>query len=215
MRSFKAVIFDMDGVIIDSEPLWRKAMIAGFNDIGIDFTEEDCRKTTGMRFKEVIAHWFAHHDITEHSQEELDYNVITHLIELINIEGKPMTGLMETLKILKEKNYKVGLATSSNNKLVEAVLNKLQIHHYFSAITSAEHLQFGKPHPEVFLNCAHYLQTAPKDCIVIEDSINGIIGAKAAQMQVVAIPDAQHADDPLFVLADHNFNNLLEFIKLL
>ncbi len=215
MQGIKAVIFDMDGVIIDSEPLWRRAMIAGFNDIGIDFTEADCRKTTGMRFKEVIDHWFAHHKIEEHSPAELDAKVISHLIDLINTEGKPMTGTLEALEFLKEKKYQIGLATSSSHKLVETVLNKLQIRSYFSAITSAEFLQFGKPHPEVFLNCAETLKIAPKHCLVIEDSINGIVAAKAAQMKVVAIPDAEHADNPLFVLADHNFNNLLEFIKLL
>lgn len=215
MQAIKAVIFDMDGVIIDSEPLWRRAMIAGFNDIGINFTDEDCRKTTGMRFKEVVEHWFSHHKIEGHSPEELDNKVISHLIDLINTEGKPMTGTLEALSFLKQKNYKIGLATSSSNKLVEAVLNKLQIHHCFSAITSAEFLEFGKPHPEVFLNCAQTLQTAPQHCLVIEDSLNGILAAKAAQMKVVAIPDAEHAAHPHFVIADYNFNNLLEFIKLL
>src|SRR3954464_9557431 len=143
MIGIKAVIFDMDGVLIDSEPLWRTAMIAGFNDIGVEFTEDDCRKTTGMRFKEVIEYWFAHHKIKDHSPEELNNRVIDHLIQLIKTNGKPMIGTLETLAFLKSKNYQIGLATSSSNKLVEAVLNKLEVGHYFSNITSAEFLQFG------------------------------------------------------------------------
>jgi HAD superfamily hydrolase (TIGR01509 family) len=213
-KDVKAVIFDMDGVIIDSEPLWRRAMITGFNTIGLNFTEEDCRKTTGMRFKEVVNHWFAHHIVRDHNPDELHDKVIYHLVELIKQEGNPMKGVPEALEHLKEKGVLIGLATSSSHVLMDTVLEKLYIHHYFSTITSAEFLEYGKPHPEVFLNCAKGLKTNPHHCLVIEDSLNGIIAAKAAQMQVAAIPDTEHAPDPRFILADHRFNNLHEFIKL-
>lgn len=214
MEGIKAVIFDMDGVLIDSEPLWRKAMIKGFNDIGVDFTEEDCRKTTGMRFKEVINHWFLHHNIEHTHPDELDTNVITHLIELIGLEGKPLSGSIELLQHLKMNNYPIGLATSSSHALVDAVLNKLSVKSYFQSIVSAEFLDYGKPHPEVFLKCAKELNTEAKHCLVIEDSVNGVIAGKAAQMRVVAVPDAEHKNDKRFVIADYTVNSLNDIIKL-
>src|SRR5688572_24493337 len=103
MKGIKAVIFDMDGVLIDSEPLWRIAMVKGFNSIGIDFTDEDCRKTTGMRFKEVVEHWFNHHNITHSTPTQLNDLVIDHLIGLITAEGKAMHGAHELLEFLRAK----------------------------------------------------------------------------------------------------------------
>lgn len=214
MQNIKAVIFDMDGVLIDSEPLWRIAMIQGFNDIGIDFTDEDCRKTTGMRFKEVVEHWFNHHNITNSTPMQLNNSVHSHLIDLIHKEGKPMLGVMELLDFLKTKKFPLGLATSSNHILVDAVLQKTQIKSYFSAITSAEFMKHGKPHPEVFLKCAENLNISPQNCLVIEDSVNGVKAGKAAGMTVIAVPDAEHKDDNRFEIADYRLNNLADVIKL-
>ena len=204
----------MDGVIIDSEPLWHIAMVKGFGDIGINFTEEDCRQTTGMRFKEVCEHWFAHHKINNSTPEQLNEAVIEHLIELINWEGKAMTGTLEALNFFKNKNFKIGLATSSSHKLLDAVLNKLQIHSYFSALTSAEFLKHGKPHPEVFLKCGEQLNVLPQHCVAIEDSVNGVISAKAAQMKVIAIPEAIHKGHHEFTTANYCLNTLHDVIKL-
>jgi len=214
MYGIRAVIFDMDGVIIDSEPLWRRAMIAGFNDVGINFSDDDCRKTTGMRFREVVEHWFLHHVVKDHSPEELDRKVISHLVELINEEGNPMPGTLEALEFFKNRNIPLGLATSSSHILIDTILNKLDIRSYFSVITSAEFLQYGKPHPEVFLTCAEALNIAPSHCLVIEDSLNGVIAGKAAQMKVIAIPDTEHESNHRFILADHKLNSLFDVIKL-
>ena len=89
----KAVIFDMDGVIIDSEPLWRKVMIASFTEIGILFSDEHCRITTGLRFKEVAEFWFKKHKITHISIDTFDELVINRLCDLIVKEGKAMAGV--------------------------------------------------------------------------------------------------------------------------
>jgi sugar-phosphatase len=214
MEGIKAIIFDMDGVLIDSEPLWRKAMIKGFTEAGIAFTDEDCRKTTGMRFKEVVNHWFSYHSVSSFSPETIHDNVITYLIDMISEEGKAMPGALEGLSFFKKQNYRIGLATSSNTRLVNAILQKLDTHSYFSTVTSAEFLRYGKPHPEVFLKCAQDLEVTPENCLVIEDSVNGVISAKAAQMKVVAIPDHEHKNDPRFAIADHRLNSLHDLIKL-
>lgn len=214
MEHIQAVIFDMDGVLIDSEPLWRIAMIQGFGDIGIEFTDEDCRKTTGMRFKEVVEHWFKHHNITHSTPTQLNDSVHKHLIDLIIADGNAMKGAIELLDFFKTKQFPLGLATSSSHILVDAVLHKTQIHPYFHTITSAEFLEYGKPHPEVFLKCAQSLSVSPKNCLVIEDSVNGVLAGKAAGMTVIAIPDEEHKNDNRFEVADHRLNNLMDVIKL-
>ncbi len=210
----KAVIFDMDGVIIDSEPLWRKAMVKGFNDIGMPFTEADCRKTTGMRFRQVVELWLDHHKIEEITAEALDNSVLDILIDLINTEGQVMPGVLDVYAYAKNAGLKIGLATSSPNRLLNAVLNRLNLQNSFDAIISAEFMAHGKPHPEVFLTCAAALQVKPSECIVIEDSVNGVIAAKAAQMKVIAVPDAEHKNLKQFGAADHQFERMDEVLIL-
>ena len=205
-----AVIFDMDGVIIDSEPLWRKAMIRGFTDFDVNFTEDDCRKTTGMRLNEVIKYWNKLHPEKLKDQHSVNHSIINYLINLINQEGKAMPGLLELLDFIRSKNIRIGLSTSSDHILIETILNKLEIAHYFDEVLSAQHLKFGKPHPEVYLTCAERLNIQPMDCMVIEDSINGIISGKAAQMNVIAIPDPEHINNVKFNIADAVVSHLTE-----
>lgn len=210
----KAVIFDMDGVLVDSEPLWRKAMVAGFNEAGIPFTEEDCRKTTGMRFKEVVEIWIKHYNITAISPVQLENKVMDILIELIGAEGKAMPGITEALNYAHLMGYKTGLATSSSNRLLNAVLDKLNIRQLFSSIVSAEFMPYGKPHPEVFLVCAQGLNVHPSQCLVVEDSVNGVIAAKAALMKVIAVPDEEHKNLKQFAVADYRCENTAGVLKL-
>ncbi len=212
LTNIKAVIFDMDGVIIDSEPLWRKAMIQSFVELGIPFTDDHCRITTGLRFKEVAEFWFKEHQINQTSVNEFDTLVINRLCDLIETEGKPMKGVNEILRFLKENDFKIGVGTSSNTKLMNKVVDVLNIRHYFDALTSAEFLEYGKPHPHVFLNCAEILSIKPNACLVIEDSINGIIAGKAAQMKVVAIPEDINKNNSKFAIADFTVDSLLDII---
>jgi sugar-phosphatase len=209
----RALIFDMDGVLIDSEPLWRKAMIIGFNSVGMAFTEEDCRKTTGMRFREVVEVWVKHFKIEGVNPIQLENQVLDILIHLVETEGKPIEGAMDVLNYAKQKGLKIGLATSSSERLMNAVLTKLSLHNSFDAAVSAELMVYGKPHPEVFLVCAKKLNVAPMDCVVIEDSVNGVIAAKAAQMKVFAIPDHEHKMRKEFGAADYFCENMKQVLQ--
>ncbi|MCW3075439.1 MAG: haloacid dehalogenase superfamily protein subfamily variant 3 with third motif having or [Bacteroidetes bacterium] len=212
----KALIFDMDGVLIDSEPLWRKAMIIGFNNVGMKFTEEDCRKTTGMRFREVVDLWLNHYNIKGVDPIQLEKDVLDILISLIETEGEAMPGALGVFNYAKSLKLKIGLATSSSTRLVNVVLKKLALDTSFDAIVSAELMVYGKPHPEVFLVCAHQLGALPHQCMVIEDSVNGVIAAKAAQMKVFAIPDHEHKMRKEFGAADYfceNMNDVLAQFK--
>ena len=206
LKVIKAIIFDMDGVIIDSEPLWRRAMIQSFNEIGIAFTDDDCRLTTGLRFIEVAEYWFTHHNFTNITVFEFDHMVISRLCELIKEEGKLMKGVETALKHFKQHHYKIAIGTSSNVLLMNTVVDELGIRDYFHAICSAEHLEYGKPHPQVFLNCAKELNVKATECLVIEDSVNGMIAAKAAQMKVLVVPEDGNFDNPKFAVADYKLN---------
>ncbi len=206
----RAVIFDMDGVIIDSEPLWRRAMVQGFSDFAVTFTEEDCRQTTGMRLNEVINYWSKTYPKELHDQTAVNEKIIQNLIGLINTEGKEMPGLHDLLSFLKAQKIKIGLSTSSDYVLVNAVLKKLDITHFFDSINSAQYLKHGKPHPEVYLSCAEKLEIHPMDCLVIEDSVFGIISALSAQMRVLAYPDPEHINNVKFNVADGIIKHLSE-----
>lgn len=214
LKGIKAIIFDMDGVIIDSEPLWRRAMIQSFNKIGIPFTDDDCRLTTGMRFIEVAEYWFTTHNVTHMTVFEFDHMVISCLCDLIKAEGKLMNGVETALKHFKQHHYKIAIGTSSNVLLMNTVVDELGIRDYFQTICSAQHLEYGKPHPEVFLNCAKELNVKPNECLVIEDSVNGVIAAKAAQMKVLVVPEEGNTNNPKFAIADYKLNSLEEFLKI-
>jgi sugar-phosphatase len=209
----KAVIFDMDGVIIDSEPLWRQAMIRSFCEIGIPFSDEHCRITTGLRFKEVADYWFKKHNITHITVDEFDKLVIERLCELIHVEGKTMSGVEEALRFFKEKGMKIGIGTSSNTKLMNTVVDVLNLRSYFDVLCSAEHMDYGKPHPQVYLTCSTELKVHPMHCLVIEDSVNGIVAGKAAQMKVLAIPEEINKKNPKFMIADYQMGSLMDVIQ--
>lgn len=211
----KAVIFDMDGVLIDSEPLWRRAMIKGFGENGLFLTEADCRKTTGQRLNEVIHFWLRQSNLPLSLAAKIEQDIVRDLIELIEIEGKAMEGVQLALAACLDNKLKLGLATSSSVEILNAVLDKLQISHHFHAILSAQNLKYGKPHPEVFIQCASLLGVEVHHCLVIEDSVNGVIAAKAAQMRVIAVPDNEHKNLPQFAVADFCFNHLSESKKII
>jgi HAD superfamily hydrolase (TIGR01509 family) len=205
----KAVIFDMDGVIIDSEPLWRRAMVRVFNESGLPFTENDSRVTTGMRIDQVISFWNIKTPFTL-NEEEVKNNIEDNLCRLITAEGKAKKGLQQALDLIVSQDIIIALATSSSKKLITCVLNVLKIEHYFKHIQSAEDLKYGKPHPEVFLTCAEAICTSPSNCLVIEDSLNGIISAKAAGMSVIGIPEEYNITNQKYSIADLTLHSLLE-----
>lgn len=211
---FDAVIFDMDGVLIDSEPLWREAMINAFTKLGYPFTDEDCKKTTGKRFDEVIKIWFNEFNELKTNPKQFEQQVIDDLIDLIKQKGQAIEGVISVLELLKKENIKIGLATSSNEKLMKFILEFLGIARYFSSTQSAQYLTYGKPHPEVYLTCAKALNCAPSECLVIEDSINGIIAGMAAGMKVIAIPDKLVYNQPQWSIAEYKVRTMNELMLL-
>jgi mannitol-1-/sugar-/sorbitol-6-/2-deoxyglucose-6-phosphatase len=213
IKDFEAVIFDMDGVLIDSEPLWKIAMEEVFTEVGCPLTKKDFQKTVGLRIDEVISYWFNQIGWEGLSEKEVEEKIIQKMVLLIQQNGSPLTGVIEMLHFLKQEQIKIGLATSSYTILIETVLTALNIQHYFDFTHSAEHEDFGKPHPAVYLSVAKKLNVSPLRCLVIEDSLNGIISGKAARMKVVCIPEKTHQIDPKLGFADHTFSTMKELLN--
>jgi HAD superfamily hydrolase (TIGR01509 family) len=213
LSQFDAVLFDMDGVLVDSEPLWKIAMEEVFNGLGSKLTKTDFQKTVGMRIDQVITYW---KNIEEWEQEvqSIEYEIIDRMIQLVSENGQPLPGVQDTV-IHLNKIKSVGLASSSPKKLIDSVLNKTQLHSYFHGVFSAELEPFGKPHPAVYLTAANQLGVQPNRCLVIEDSLNGIISAKAANMTVICIPEKTHLANPKLILADYHFDTMTDFYKVI
>lgn len=210
---YDAVIYDMDGVLTDSEPLWKIAMEEGFASVGCNLTRADFQKTVGLRIDEVILYWYNVAPWAEVSPQEVEVRIITRLIELLKERAQPLTGVIESLKYFSAQDKKIGLATSSYDVLINTILDTLGIHSYFDAVHSAEHEEYGKPHPAVYLTAARQLDVAPQRCLVVEDSLNGIIAAKAARMTVICVPEKTHTPEPKLMVADAQFDDLLEVVN--
>ena len=181
----------MDGVLIDSEPLWKKAEVEGFAKVGLDLTYTDCEETVGLRIEEVVELWHKKVGWTNKTIQEVADDIVDILIREIKQNGKALDGVYETLESLGSAGLKIGLATSSAQRILDVVLDELKIAQHFDATHSAQYEAEGKPHPAVFLSCAQKLDVHPTECLVIEDSFNGVIAGKAARMKVVAIVQAR------------------------
>ena len=169
-----AVIFDMDGVLIDSEPFWQRAQMAVFSELGHFHTEEDCNSTIGVRIDQLVAHWYRLRPWSGPTQEEVVQRILDQVIALILQEGQAKAGVLEALDLIEAQGLKIGLATSSPFTMVEAVLGKLGIRDRFMAVHSAEVERFGKPHPDVYIHAAEKLGVEPVHCLAIEDSFTGL-----------------------------------------
>jgi mannitol-1-/sugar-/sorbitol-6-/2-deoxyglucose-6-phosphatase len=209
----KAAIYDMDGLLIDSEPLWRKAEMECFKLVGIELTEDDCRDTMGYRLNEVIEHWYERQPWDNMSHKELDDIIINRVIELIHSEGKAMTGVCRSIQIFEEMGFKIAVASSSPFRLIREVLKAIDLQDKFEVVHSAELESNGKPHPQVFLTTAQKLGVEPTNCVVLEDSFHGIIAGKAAKMKVIGIPDAECLVKPQYQAADILLASLADFQK--
>lgn len=201
-------IFDMDGLLIDSEPLWYEAAQECLQKFGMTIGEEQYVETTGLRTKEFLQHWFGVFDIEEAHIPKTEKEITDLVIAKVMESGTMMEGVFEAMELVKQSSLKVGLASSSPLALIRAVLAKTKMEQYFSAICSAEFLPFGKPNPQVFINCAIELGSHPAACICFEDSFNGMIAAKAARMKCIVVPHPDQYHQERWNIADLRLNSL-------
>ena len=191
----------MDGVLIDSEPLWQRAEMEIFPSVGINLTPEMCRRTMGLRIDEVVEHWFSERPWDSPSKREIAARVVARVRELIGTEGALLPGTEEALMFAAGKG-RLALASSSFYELIDAVLDGFGLRDHFEVVHSAEDEPYGKPHPGIYLTAAGKLGVDPALCLAIEDSPNGVLAAKDAGMRCIALPDKSVADDPRIGRAD-------------
>jgi sugar-phosphatase len=213
MKTFKAVIFDMDGVLINSEPLWKIAEKEVFSSLGVKVTDDLVHITSALTAQEVCAFWFERYPWQGKTFAEVEDDVVARVIELIGENDTKMPGVKEILNFCKNKGLKIGLASNSSHNLIEVVLEKVGIKQYFDFISSAEDVEKGKPDPAVYLFAAQNLGVLPSHCIVFEDSVIGVTAAKRAGMTVVAIPDKDDFDNKGFEIADFKIKGFVEFLN--
>ncbi len=209
------VIFDMDGLLIDSEPLWEEAGKETLSRFNVSLTPAQYHSSTGLGTSTWIEHWFTHFKIDRSYAPEAAASIVQRAIEKIEAKAQPLPGVEHIIQFFKDRKFKIGMASSSPMSLINIVANKLKIDHLVMAKTSAEHLAFSKPHPQVFLNCAELLQSAPTECICFEDSFNGMIAAKAARMKCVVVPAYAHQQEARWSAADLKLSSLQNFNELL
>ncbi len=207
-------IFDMDGLLIDSEPLWNEAGNEVFKLYGINISEEQHAASAGLRTKEFIQWWFYHFNIGEEEHIKAEKRITQLVLGKIARRGKEMPGVQYIFNFFSTRNFKIGIASSSPNELIEMVIDMCGIKKFVNATSSAEHLPYGKPHPQVFLDCAEQLQANPVECICFEDSFNGMIAAKAARMKCVVVPHRSQQKEERWSAADLKISSLQNFGEL-
>lgn len=206
----QAVIFDLDGVLIDSEPIWREAEIEVFATVGIDLDDATCRETMGMRIDEVVDLRFAQKPWTGPTPGAIRDQIMDRVVDLISNSGQGMPGVVEAIELFERRGTRIALASSSSYRLIHAALRRLGLASRFELVHSADDEEHCKPHPAVYLGAAHRLGVEPSACLAIEDSIAGIASAKAAGMKCIAVPDAELRGDPLLNEADCELGSLIE-----
>ncbi|PWT72030.1 MAG: hexitol phosphatase HxpB [Bacteroidetes bacterium] len=205
------VIFDMDGLLIDSEPYWQEAGMETLQQFDAALTLQQYHRTTGLRTREWIEYWFDYFQIDRRFAKEAEATIVRKAIEKIGSRGEPMPGVDYIFSFFKEKKFRVGLATSSPVSLIEVVVDKLGIRSLIDEWASAELLIYSKPHPQVYIDCAARLEVNPLHCLCFEDSFNGMIAVKAARMKCVVIPAIDLFNESKWNAADLTLKRLLEF----
>lgn len=201
----------MDGLLLDTEPLWGTVMLDVAQQNNIPITRERFKETTGLRIYEVTDHWALHYPWQGKSAYDVAEDILDGIIAASKLHASVLSGVEQSLQLLKKNGFKVGLASSSPSRMINDLVAHFDIDHYFDVITSADVVDLGKPHPAVFLHCAESLGAKHNQCLVLEDSVNGVIAGKAARMKVIAVPDDAHYNDPRFAIADHKIRSMEEF----
>jgi beta-phosphoglucomutase family hydrolase len=191
----KAVIFDLDGTLIDNNSYHRQTWEKYLEKIGKQISEEEFNANMNGRTNEDAIKYIFGKDISNEEsvkhtleKEELYRKIYKPFI-------KPVPGLIEFLEILKSKNITMAIATSGIQPNIDFMFENISIKEYFDVVVNSAHIKKGKPDPEIYLKAASLLKVEPKNCLVFEDAVVGIKSAKAAGMKVIALATTQPKEE--------------------
>ena len=207
---FTASIFDMDGLLIDSEILWHQAEIEILGGLGVPLAVEGCRTTKGMFVDEVTVHWYGLYPWTGPTPAEVAVTIVDRVIDLIVTKGELKPGATHAIDLCTGRGLALAVASSSQYRLIDTALAHFDLRDRFALVHSAEDEDYGKPHPAVFLTAAAKLGAMPRRCLVWEDAPAGVLAAKAASMACIAVPEHGEGRHPAFGLADLVVDSLLQ-----
>jgi sugar-phosphatase len=207
--SIAATLFDMDGLLIDSEVLWHRAEVEIFGSLGVPLYDSSSRSTKGVFVNEVVDYWYARYPWTGPSNDEVVGLLLERVGSLVESDGRLLPGALRALDLASERGP-VALASSTPLALIRRCLDHFDLSSRFASVHSAEFEPYGKPHPGVFLTAAASLGVDPSRCLVFEDSSAGVIAARAASMSVVAVPTPEDRGEVAFLLADLVLDSLDE-----
>jgi sugar-phosphatase len=216
----EAVVLDMDGVLIDTEPVWRAAETDVFAGLGIVLSESDVLESTGQPIEELIPIWRQRSPAggggaglsgaslsgaglsgASLSDAEVAGLVIDQVIAHVKAEGQPMPGVTAAIALFEQCGLRLAIASSSPRRLIDAVCDRLGLGRIDVRCSAMDEAR-GKPAPDVYLTAARRLGVAPAQCLAVEDSLNGLASARAAGMTCIAVPDPLLAADPRYGAAD-------------
>ncbi|MFX0189027.1 MAG: HAD family hydrolase [Candidatus Hodarchaeota archaeon] len=211
------VIFDMDGVLADTGPIHFESWVKMANEINVEFTREFFEETFGQQSvtitRKLLGEKVDNEELVKRAYlKELYYR------EMVKDKLEPLPGVIELIRNLKDKKFKLAVGSSGPPENVELLLNSLQVKKYFDAIITADDVSNSKPAPDVFLIAAKRLQINPKNCIVIEDAPVGIEAAIRAKMKSIAITtthDKNELTSADLIVKDLSFVSIKDIIKLL
>jgi len=206
--AFSASIFDMDGLLIDSEYLWLEVEVEILGALGVPLEAASSRQTKGMFVNEVIDFWYERYPWSGPTPEDVAVQVVDRVCEVVMARGTLMPGVERAIALCQEHGLALAVASSSQYKMIHLVLDHFDLAGTFPVVHSAEDEQYGKPHPAVYLSAAAKLGVRPEQCLAWEDAPAGVLAAKAARMACVAVPEPGERHFGAFAIADAVLDSL-------
>ena len=183
----KAVLFDMDGVLVNTETFYIRALIQVLSqEIGLELTEEEVERYAGLVYVEKLRRIFAERDVRA-DPSELAEKSRKRFLQIARGNIRLLPGAKELIEQLRSSGVKLGIVSSSQRKMIDMVLNETNLGGIFDVIIAQEDVKHLKPSSEPYLLASKRLELKSQDCLAIEDSLHGIISAKSAGMKCVAI----------------------------